>query len=715
VSEEPSPPAARRVAAVTACALLGAGWVGARAALRPGLGALEGRFIQYRGVAASDLRRFDWGWGVEVAVDRVALRGRWRPIDVRVWVSGSGGRPAIEAGQPVTGSGSLGGVDPDGSGFDGYLLSRGVTARVSGSRLSVRGPPTNAALRLAGAARHALRRGATTALPGREAALLLGLSIGDTDLMPPEVEEDFRASGLAHLLAVSGSNVAMFLVPVLALAGRLRLRLRSRVAVGAAAIGFFALLTRWEPSVLRASAMAAIALAGVWAGRPRSTGALLGASVLGLLLLDPRLATSVGFQLSAAATAGLALLASPLAARLSRLPRPMALAAAATVSAQAGVTPLLLVHFGVVPTVTLLANLLAFPAVGLALLAGLAAAGAALAWPLLGHAMGAAAAIPLAYLIELADAMARFPLPSVTGGGPILPIATGALGLLLAWRLRRGRRPVGAIAVSLSLAALAWSSAPSAGPPRVLTITFLNVGQGDAAVVRIPDGGTVLIDAGPEPDQVATDLASLGVRRIDLAVATHAHADHVEGFPAVMARFPVGLLVEPGCHGDSPAYERFLRAVGDEGVPVRHPRGGDHLSVGRLEIEVLGPDRCSPGGESPNDDSLVLRLTYGRHLVLFPGDAEIPAQRDLLEDGDPIEAAVLKVPHHGGDTSDPEFFDATGAAVAVSTGPNDYGHPNAGVLAALRAEGMAVYRTDLVGNVTVRFGPTGVLVQSARG
>jgi competence protein ComEC len=249
-----------------------------------------------------------------------------------------------------------------------------------------------------------------------------------------------------------------------------------------------------------------------------------------------------------------------------------------------------------------------------------------------------------------------------------------------------------------------------------LTVTFLDVGQGDAAVALTPEGGTVLIDAGPEPDRVARDLAALGVRRIDLAVATHAHADHVEGFPAILSRFPVGLLLEPGCPGDSPSHDRFLRAVEDEEVPVRHPRGGQVLSVGRLVIEVLGPDRCSPGGESPNDDSVVVRLSYGEATVLFPGDAEVPAQQDMLEDGDPVTATVLKVPHHGGDTSNPEFFDAVDATVAVvSTGPNDYGHPHPAVLAALRAEGMAVYRTDLLGDVTIRFSEGGLLVDSAVG
>jgi competence protein ComEC len=211
------------------------------------------------------------------------------------------------------------------------------------------------------------------------------------------------------------------------------------------------------------------------------------------------------------------------------------------------------------------------------------------------------------------------------------------------------------------------------------------------------------------------ELAALGVRRIDLAVASHGHADHIEGFPAVLARHPVGLLLEPGCPVDSPSYRRFLDAVRDEEVPVRHPRGGSVMRVGALVVQILGPDGCAI--DSPNDDSVVLRILLGGvPIALFAGDAEVPAQRDLLEDEDPITAAVLKVPHHGGDTSDPEFLQSVDATVAVvSTGPNDYGHPHPVLLAALRAHGMAVYRTDLAGDVTVRFDSDGLVVESGRG
>jgi competence protein ComEC len=170
------------------------------------------------------------------------------------------------------------------------------------------------------------------------------------------------------------------------------------------------------------------------------------------------------------------------------------------------------------------------------------------------------------------------------------------------------------------------------------------------------------------------------------------------------------MLLDPGCPGDSPVYERFLEAAESEEVPVEYSRGGDGFTVGDLTVEVLGPDSCSPTGE-PNDDSIVIRVSSGADTILFTGDAEVPAQQDMVDDGDPLEADVLKVPHHGGDTSDAVFLESTGADVAViSVGENTYGHPNPALLEMLEGAGMAVYRTDLTGEVSVRFTGDGAVV-----
>jgi competence protein ComEC len=352
---------------------------------------------------------------------------------------------------------------------------------------------------------------------------------------------------------------------------------------------------------------------------------------------------------------------------------------------------------------------------------GLLAATVGLVLRPVGLFLAALSRIPLGYLIGLSERLARSPLPQITApGGEIGSLALGlgatALG---AWWLRGHRRPsrLAVVAVGLVLPLFVWTGALRAGPPRHLTVVFFSVGQGDSALVRSPGGGTILVDGGPDPELVATKLGSLGIRRIDLMVATHPHADHVAGLPAVLARFPVGLIIDPGCSGDSPFYAQFVRAVRASGVPFRHPRPGAVLSVADMRVEVLGPEHCFTGTNSdPNNDSLIFRLTDGPASVLFPGDAEEPTQGEILRD-EPgfLQAVVLKVPHHGGDTSLHAFIDAIHARVAVvSVGPNHYGHPVPAVLAELAHDGMRVLRTDRAGDVTVTFEGGGVLIQSTR-
>jgi competence protein ComEC len=384
------------------------------------------------------------------------------------------------------------------------------------------------------------------------------------------------------------------------------------------------------------------------------------------------------------------------------------MAAGATLAAQVGVTPVLLFWFHEVPLSTILANILAFPAVAPGMLLGLLAAGAGLLAEPLGRTLAGLALVPMRYLEAVADRLARAPVPWITGGGA-LTLVLGIVGTVgLAWWLRSGRRmPRAVIAAGLALLPiLVWTNATAAGPPAALTVRFIDVGQGDAALLTSPGGAAILVDGGPDPAIVATELVSLGVRRLDLMVATHPHADHIAGLPAVLARMPVGSLLEPGCREASPGRDELLAAARAERVPIRTPRAGEVLQVGDVRLEILAPSSCWIGTDSDtNNDSLVLLASVGSDTVLLTGDAEIPAQEALVLDGAPLAADVLKVPHHGGATSIPEFFEAVDPAVAVvSTGqPNPYGHPTPEALAWLRATGARIVRTDLAGDVTITF------------
>jgi competence protein ComEC len=258
-----------------------------------------------------------------------------------------------EMGDHIVVTGRLEALD----GYDARLRWRHAVARIVDARIEMFHPPASLLLRAANVVRSTTMRGAV-GLRGADRALFAGFVLGDTRDISPSIRADFRDAGLSHLLAVSGANVAF----VLALAAPLlrRCRLWSRAALGCAVVVVFAAATRFEPSVLRASVMALVAMAAMLAGRPVPAMRLLALAVIALLLADPFLLHSVGFLLSVGATAGIAGLSAPVARRL-RGPRWFRETLAVTLAAQVGVAPVMFPVFGSMPAITPVANLLAVP------------------------------------------------------------------------------------------------------------------------------------------------------------------------------------------------------------------------------------------------------------------------------------------------------------------------------------------------------------------
>ena len=702
--------------------LLGAGWSGVHASWLDDslLARLAPQRVTVVGTLHTDPEAGAFGWHATLDVTRVEWPGAAASLRASLWLSADDDPPPWVRGDVVTAGGVI--RRPDDPGFLDALAHKGMVVELNAER----GRAHRAVAEPVRRVRHRCsERSSAGRSPGssrrRRRGCCSGWRLGDASRLDPGMMRDFQASGLGHLLVVSGENVAMVLAPIVGLASLLRLTRWPRFGLAVGTVVFFVVMTGAEPSVMRAGVMATIALVGVLIGRPRATGSVLAAAVLVLLVLDPWLVWSIGFQLSVTATAGMVAMASPLGERFRRfLPAPVALAAGTTLAAQLGVTPLLLFHFHEVPGVTILANLMAFPAVSPALLLGLVAAAVGLVSVAAGHLISAIALIPMRYLEWVGDRLAKAPVGHVTsGGGPLVLIVGAAFVFALAWALhRRWRPPRPVIVLVVAIFPLIiWSSALGVGPPSALVVRFFDVGQGDAALVTSPAGVVVLVDGGPDEEQVSTELAALGVKRLDVMVATHPHADHIIGLPNVLGRVPVGLVLEPGCPGTSAIQTDLDTAIADEHVPVRYPRAGDSITVGDVRLDVLSPDRCWANTDSDaNNDSLVILLRHGGDSFLMGGEPEEPAQQLLLDKQVPLHAQLLKVPHHGAATSLPAFFQAVDADVAVICvgQPNDYGHPVPSTLQAIAATGAQIWRTDQHGTITVTFGSQGISVRSER-
>jgi len=247
-----------------------------------------------------------------------------------------------------------------------------------------------------------------------------------------------------------------------------------------------------------------------------------------------------------------------------------------------------------------------------------------------------------------------------------------------------------------------------------LRVHFIDVGQGDAILILGPDGKVALVDGGEASTGIVQYLKGQGVERIDLMVATHPHSDHIGGLVDVLRAMPVAEVVTNGQPHTTSIYEQFLDAIASAKAKYTEAKRGDRLQLGSIELEVLHP--VSPTGDNLNDNSLVLRMAYGDTSLLLTGDVEATGQANVLSTGQPIQATILKVPHHGSSSSSPSFLASVKSQVAIySCGVNNpYGHPDPGTIAALVKAGAKVYGTDINRTVVVTASGSGYSLTMAK-
>lgn len=604
-----------------------------------------------------------------------------------------------------------------------------------------------------GELRERAEEGLGRGMPAREAALARGFVLGQDDGIDAGTEEDFQRSGLSHLLAVSGQNVTLLALLAMPALAALGIPLRERLVWVLALIAVYVPLAGSEPSIQRAAVMGAAGLVATLAGRPASRLFALLLALAVTLAIDPGIGSDVGWQLSFAAVAGIFVLAAPLRrAILARLGPghvrgALAEGLAVTAAATLATAPLIAFHFETLSTTTLVANLLAMPAVAPAMWLGMASAAAAQVPGLPVEALNAANAVLLAYVAQIA-AWCGGPSWAEVGVriGPVGLLgaylglaAAGWIAVLMTRRRRLARArdgvareagrsdaapllgrlavppPLAVAAIGLALVAglWLWGSSPggtnaAALPAAGLRVEVLDVGQGDAILLRPRRAAPILVDGGPPGDDLAERLREAGVRRLAAAVATHDQSDHAGGLAELLGRLPVERLV----------YARVgrglrERALAAGAIPTR-VAAGTTLRSGKLRLEALWPPAAllaaAAAGADPNQRSLVLLARWGRFSMLLSADAE--AEAVPLEPG-PVD--VLKVAHHGSDDAGLAALLARArpslAVISVGDG-NPFGHPTAATLATLAGAGIPVLRTDRDGTVAIDVSRSGFRVET---
>ena len=596
------------------------------------------------------------------------------------------------------------------TGFDerAWLARRGVHVVLRGEQPRIigrRGGIGGVADRLRAHVETTLARGTS----GEQRRLLAGIVLGEDGALGQELRDEFRASGLMHLLAVSGQNIAITALGVVAVA---RIAGVGRLVGEAAAIAVvlaYALAVGWQPSVVRAAVAGVLASLAWLLARPRDRWYALAAGALVLLAWMPASALEPGFQLSFAAVAAIFVVLPRAAGVPDAYPVPRKTWDVLVVAVACGVVtaPIVWLHFGTIPLWTVAANVAAEPAMPPLIALSLAAAALEPFLPGASVALAWLAGWCAAWTALVADVVAGWPSAEVSS--PLWLLGLGAVGAaaLLVRRVPRFRRArtVAALcsaALAVAAAGCALAPQPSWTPPQGLRVTFLDVGQGDAVLVEAP-GAAVLVDQGPPEADVAGQLRRLGVRSLTAVVLTHPQRDHIGGAANVLGRLEVASVLDPGlaAAAASPDQRAALGAAGSRDVPVLVVRAGAVYRLGALRLRVLWPHGPGLASEDPNLNAVVLLASFGATDVLLTADAESDVTSRLPLR--PVE--VLKIAHHGSeDPGLPELLRVLRPRVAViSVGEgNDYGHPRPETLATLAAvPGTATYRTDEDGRVVV--------------
>ena len=602
------------------------------------------------------------------------------------------------------------------------LRCQGITAQLSASKQGIQAEALEGAafLRKIAEIRAYYLESMQKVMPREDATAIFAMLFGGYEGIKEELLESFTTTGIVHILSVSGSHISLLAATMAWLCAVFRLPMFLTSFLVIFSIVIYSILAGCVPPVIRSAIMGGLAFLALAMGREKDARRILTLTGLLMLFLSPLLLFHISFQLSFAATAGLLYLAPMLREKMKVLPEMAKGGLSITLAAQLSTLPLLAWYFNQLSLSSLLSNITVVPIVELMIMLGLFAGIAGFLLPFFGKLVFVFDSLLLGIVYELTRWMARLPgsmiyMPTMSFGWSIAYYA-----LLCFWIQERERQEllfrycrerrwalsglVGAVLVF----AVGWQLTRS---PEV-SVHFIDVHQGNSAVVITPHGHAVMIDAGGVRENAfdigaRVDLPYLlhyGIRSLDYILLTHAHEDHAAGAGSLLRKMPVGRVVT--AHEPLTDYMGSMRLQSqDQELKKLTPaKEGMHIELDGVEIDVLYAPTEAPKGTAStgNELSNVYRIRYGKATFLFTGDLIKEQEKILLERGTKLDSTVLQVGHHGSNTSSSEEFlkavNPQYAVISVGAG-NGFGHPKAEVLERLEKLGVRILRTDQNGEI----------------
>jgi competence protein ComEC len=549
------------------------------------------------------------------------------------------------------------------------------------------------------------------------AAIALALLLGDKGELDSDTKASIRAAGIAHILAVSGLHVGFILLLLMAIARTVSLQGPGRFVLILSGLVFYVALTNAPASVVRAAIMAALYSAALILDRqPRGWNILAAAAIISLLW-HPKGLYEVGFQLSFSAVIGILYLHPQLSERLKRTPlgewlyrnrltRYLANMITVSLGAQLGTLPWQLIHFQQVPIYGLITNLVAIPMAGLALGGTVLALAVQPISSWVAHQLANIAEMFIYLIMSASELTSALPNALLNFSQPDTLVVFMLCGVVLTipWILRGYAKLIvlrSIIIIQIVAAILIWRHAICS---QYVEVTFLDVGQGDAVHVALPDGRHILIDSGGRyPGDIGKRVLlpyfkRIDVDTLDLAVVSHPHADHYGGFLSVLPTVPAREFWETPRKAVSKTYQALIKQLIAQGTPRKVIYNGARAQLGDVELYVLAPDSVQAvESKDANDAAMVIKLVYGNSSLLLVGDAGQTTERLLTVYGDFLRSDWLKAGHHGSGTSNSrDFLEAVDmSGVVISVGErNRYGHPDSSKIQFMLSTGAEVHRTD---------------------